>query len=783
MKKSVLSLFSFFLSFTLCAQTQVVTGEVHDEASGLPLEGATIIIGNIEPRRGTEADHNGKFRFDRVPLGRHTIAVSKLGYEERIIADIVVTAGKAVFLNIVLTEAIRQLTEIVIDGAQDAKAKNKMALVSGRSFNMEDTRKFAGALGDPSRMAANFAGVISGNDSRNDIVIRGNSPTGMLWQLEGLNIPNPNHFGTFYTTGGPISMLNSNNIARSDFFTGAFPAQYGNALSGVFDINLRSGNTEKNEFVAQVGFNGFELGAEGPVSKKNQASYLVNYRYSTLGVFKALGIDFGTGSAVPLYQDINYKISSRAGKNGKISVFGIMGGSDVNFLGHEVDTTRQDIYGDIYRNSYNRFLTTVTGIHYTFQASSKTTLKFIAGYSSTAEKYSLDSISYIDSSVHPSVDARFRTGKFSFAANGIHKINARHSVQAGMSYDHTNFSMMNKEMHPGEPDIMYVSNDGSLGLAQAYLQWRGRFGNRFTLTGGLHAQYLAINDNMASGSRAGLQYAISPGHVLGAGYGRHYQAQHMYVYYLQTPVNNGVQYTNKSLKFTRSDHYILTYGWNISPTTRFRAEGYYQRLGKVPVEQTLSSYSSLNMGAGFELANNDSLVNKGSGYNYGLDITLEQSFHKGFYFMVTASALNSKYRGSDGIKRNTAFNTGHVVNVLGGKEWKVRGNDIISVNIRVSTVGGKYMTPIDVEWSDRSGRLKFREEEAFSEKGPSYFRADLKFGFRRELKRSTFEFSMDFQNITNHKNVFARDYNIRQRKLYYLYQQGFFPVPTARFTF
>jgi hypothetical protein len=149
-------------------------------------------------------------------------------------------------------------------------------------------------------MASNFAGVSGANDARNDIIIRGNSPSGLLWQLEGLNIPNPNHFGSLSSTGGPVSMLNNNVLDKSDFMTSAFPAQYGNALSGVFDLSLRNGNNEKYEFLGQVGFNGFELGAEGPFSKNSKSSFLINYRYSTLALFQQIGINFGTGSATPI---------------------------------------------------------------------------------------------------------------------------------------------------------------------------------------------------------------------------------------------------------------------------------------------------------------------------------------------------------------------------------------------------------------------------------------------------------------------------------------------------
>ena len=315
----VLMCFCAFFFFEMAVQaqsTQTLRGRIVDEVDNTPLIGVNIIVvSTTDAQLGSTTDVEGNYRIENVPVGRQTLKVTYVGYEEQTVSNIVVTAGKEVVLNFGLRESVSQLNELVIvaDTKEDKTATNNdLAVVSARSFNVDDTKRYAGALGDPSRMAANFAGVVGGNDSRNDIVVRGNSPTGMLWQLEGLNIPNPNHFGALVSTGGPVSILNNNNLDKSDFMTSAFPAQYGNATAGVFDLKLRDGNNQKREFMGQVGFNGFEFGAEGPFSKTSKASYILNYRYSTLAIFQALGIEFGTGSNTPLYQDLNFKVSVAA---------------------------------------------------------------------------------------------------------------------------------------------------------------------------------------------------------------------------------------------------------------------------------------------------------------------------------------------------------------------------------------------------------------------------------------------------------------------------------------
>lgn len=207
-------------------------------------------------------------------------------------------------------------------------------------------------------------------------------------------------------------------------------------------------------------------------------------------------------------------------------------------------------------------------------------------------------------------------------------------------------------------------------------------------------------------------------------------------------------------------------------------------LDNVPVESRSSSYSALNSGAGFIPDDQDSLVNKGTGTNYGMELTVERFFSDGYYFLVTGSLFDSKYKGSDGVERNTAFNTGYVLNVLGGKEFKIgKKGSVLSLNIKASTIGGKYATPIDIDLSSLAGAAVYDNSRAFSQRQDNYFRVDLKISYRKELKRSTLEASIDLQNLTNNKNIFSQGYDPLNNRIYYNYQQGFFPVPMVRYTF
>jgi hypothetical protein len=774
--------------------TQTIRGRVVDEVSKTPLIGVNISIAGTDPILGSATDVDGNFRIEQVPVGRQTIRVSYLGYEEQTIPNVVVTAGKEVILNLSLIESIQQLNAVtVVANTRDDKTatNNDLAMVSARSFNLDDTKRYAGALGDPSRMAANFAGVIGGDDSRNDIVVRGNSPTGMLWQLEGLNIPNPNHFGSLNSTGGPVSMLNNNNLDKSDFMTSAFPAQYGNAVAGVFDIRLRDGNNQKNEFVGQIGFNGFELGAEGPLSKNGKGSYIANYRYSTLGVFSALGIDFGTGSNVPLYQDLNFKVTLPSKGNGKWSIFGLGGISSIDLLGSKADLeSSTDLYGSENQDAFPRYKTGIAGVSYERTISPKTNMKLTAGISATDETFTGDSLvrngqNEVIARFQQS-DAAFTTSKYSLVGLFRTKFNSKNNLTYGFNADALNFNFFNRDIFANSgTDSVRVNVQDATALYQAFATWRHRFNNKLSFNAGAHAQYYALNEQAVIEPRLGLQYMISGNQSLSFGYGIHNQVQSAYTSYVQTKISDN-QYilTNTDLKFTTSQHSVITYDWNISDNLRLKVEGYYQLLSNVPVEQRLSSFSAINTGSSFAPVDQDSLVNKGSGTNYGMEFTLERFFKKGFYFLITSSVFQSKYEGSDKIERNTAYNTRYVVNGLFGKEFQLGSKQhYLSINLKVTTIGGKYLTPIDFAASQQYGRSIYKENEAYTEKQNAYFRTDLKIAYRKEYKKSTLEIALDLQNVTNNQNIFSQSYNPRTNTIITQYQQGFFPVPFVRFTF
>lgn len=317
-----------------------IRGTVLDKQSLAPLPGATVILMDSDPIRGTASDENGNFRLTMVPIGKHRLKATYIGYAPVVSDDIIVSSGKESQVTLLMQETAISVQEVEIrSDYMKYEPLNKMATVSVRSFSVDETFRFAWSYNDPARMAANFAGVTSGIDNRNDIIVRGNSPMGLKWRLDGMEIPNPNHFAAVGTTGGPVTVLNNNLLTNSDFFTGAFPAEYGNVLSGIFDMRMRNGNNEKHEFWFGLGWNGIEFGSEGPFSKKSGASYIVSYRYSLLELISYAGITTGT---IQFYQDLNLKITLPAKKAGTFTLTGI-GGLSYFQLGQPQGPVEMDV--------------------------------------------------------------------------------------------------------------------------------------------------------------------------------------------------------------------------------------------------------------------------------------------------------------------------------------------------------------------------------------------------------------------------------------------------------
>jgi hypothetical protein len=794
MKKIALSLllFAFFICSKTSAQTftQTIRGKVIDADSKTILFGANVILLNSDTLMGDATDADGKFRIEKVPVGRRSLKATCVGYEEAVLNNIIVTSAKEIVLTIELHEKIytSEVVEIVSQ-TDKTKANNELATVSSRSFQAEETGRYAGSRSDPSRMVANYAGVATGNDARNDIIVRGNSPLGVLWRMEGIDIPNPNHFSAQGASGGPISMLNNNILGSSDFLTGAFPAEYGNKTAAVFDIKLRNGNNEKREFTGQIGINGVELGAEGPISKKQGSSYLVNYRYSTLELFNKLGIRFGV-SASPQYQDVSFKVNIPTAHLGTFTMWGIGGTSKLSLLDSE---RKSGDWSYISEGENLVFKTSMGagGISHLYFFNTHTSGKLSLSISGTDLYATVDTLS--PAAPTPFTTYKNKSTEANYIANYTvtSKLNARHLIKIGATYQSIYFnanSTAYRTEYGQYIDQLRVKNS-TAGLVQSFLHWQFRAAERITLNTGLHYQVFLLNHSSAIEPRFGANFKLTPKQSFNIGYGMHSQMQPTIYYFYSSynPYSNTYTTSNRGLKLSNSQHAIASYDNNFAKNFRLKLESYYQYLYNIPVEKYYaSSFSMINVGNALEgIPLVDSLENKGTGKNYGVELTVEKFFSNHYYFLTTVSVYESKYKGSDGVEHSTSYNGGYVFNALGGYELSLdqKKNKFISLDLKYTQAGGNRYTPIDLEQSNIQGKTVYYEAQAFGKKQKDYSRFDVKLSYKTNRKKTSQIVFITVENIFNTQNMLRESYNVKQQSIQKEYQLGLFPYGGYRIEF
>ncbi len=779
LKIITLSSFLLFSIVSFAQPSQNVRGRVMDSDTHSPIYGAKVKVSTPDTTKiyGAITEDDGTFIIPSVPVGKHQLSVFIVGYDEKIMT-VDVNSGKETVLEIPLSESFyKETEEVVVSARKSGEVINELALISARQFSVEETDRYPGSRSDPARMASNFAGVQGADDSRNDIIVRGNSPLGVVWKVEGIDIPNPSHFSVSGSTGGPVSIINNKILGNSDFFMSAFPAEYGNSTAAIFDLKLRNGNNKSHEFTGQFGFLGTELLAEGPMNKSGTASYLVMGRYSTLSMFKTMGIKIGT-DAVPTYGDGAFKFNWRLKNGGNLSFFGIGGKSKIEILISEQKEYSTEMYGEGDRDQYFGTAMMVTGLNYKKSLSEKTFFSTTLAYSYEEQKSQhfylirqLDTLNKGGSdetyrisvdSIYPMMGYKFATHKISHHMAFTHKFNTRHLIKAGLNTD-LYYVVQNDSVLPLLTDTFFQQRwdfKGASILVQPFVQWKWRASENMDVTAGLHAQYYSLSNSLSPVEpRLGWRLKMNNNQSLFAGAGLHSQMQPLYTYtYNRFDANGGKIYHNKNMDFTKSIHTGIGYDKSFKKSWNLKTEAYYQYLYGIPVTIAPSSYSLINMGAGFARFFPDSMENTGTGTNYGIEVTVQKFFDKTFFFLVTGSLYDSKYIGSDGIQRNTSYNGNYAVNVLSGKEFKLNEKQSVSVGFKATYAGGRRYGYVDVAKTELFHELYFKDEGFNTRRFRDYFRLDLKVNWKYNAKKTTHEIGLDLVNVLNTRNILSLAY-------------------------
>lgn len=756
---------------------QSIRGQVFDKDTKSPLPFATVQLLNTNPTIGSTTDIDGQFVIKNVEVGRYDVKISFVGYGDVIIREILVGSAKESHVLAELSERVESLGEIVIAAKQNEPI-NDMAVVNARPFNAEETKRYPATVGDPGRMAQIYAGVSTTDDASNEIAIRGNSPNWLLWRLEGVEIPSPNHFAEEGYSAGAISILSVNMLGSSDFYTGAFPAEYGNALSGVFDINLRNGNNRDHEFVFQAGVLGLDLSAEGPFKKGYDGSFLFNYRYSTLALLNNAGIEIADNTLSD-YQDLSFKINLPTKKAGTFSLWGIGGQSyaDEEYL---PDTTNNEKFENGYRDNTKTGMY-AAGITHMLSLSNKA---YIRSVISSSSSYSSQDYGTMDNlgSMNDSYYDDLKNNALRVNSYFNKKFSSRFNLRAGVGLNFLNYNYYTKVyQQETEEWNTYLDSKGETELYQGYAQIKYKFTDRLIFSGGLHYAHFTLNQDNSIEPRVGISYELPNEHKIGLGYGKHTRHEQLPVYFVENELEDGsIHMPNADLKLTRSHHFMLSYERPVFDNSFFKAEAYYQHIPNLPVSSNPDKYWSPIFGG---VNPEDTLSNIGTGKNYGIELTLSRQFSKGYYFIVTSSLFNSEYKAADGIWRSTRYNIQFVNNVVGGKEIKWGDNKMISLNGRLIWTGGKRITPVDLEASIEKGEAVYDTNHVFSKQAKDYFRLDLGIKLHFYKKKTEQVISLDIQNVTNRLNTWYEIYDAENEQVIDFPMAGLIPVISYRIEF
>ncbi|HKK62040.1 MAG TPA: TonB-dependent receptor [Bacteroidales bacterium] len=764
------------LSSTALSQKPVqnIRGLVLDAETMEPLSGATIVI--LEENKGTISDLSGNFILENIEVGRYTIQVSFVGYEAVIIPELLLTSGSELILEIKLKPSLSELKEVVVkpDIRKD-RPINSMATVSARTFSVEEASRYAGAIDDPGRMASNFAGVTSVAPHINAIVIRGNAPKGLAWRLEGTDIPVPSHFsGSNVVGGGGLTVFSSQLLANSDFYTGAFPAEFGNASAGVFDMKLRNGNRFEREYAIQVGIQGIEAAAEGPFKKGGVASYLLNYRYSTMALIFPLLPEVNFTDELPVYQDLSYKINLPTKNAGTFSFWGIGGLSNSKMRGSDIPSDW--IYPENKEQMDFQYNMGASGLSYSGSLKENTYIH--SSISMNGSKHVYRESSRLDplnpEELFPLHDIRMINTTTAFTNKLTRVFNSRFSMKLGVESELHWYELSGKTRNyeSGEFIELMDSRDHSW-LLEGYAQGKFKVNRDLFLTGGINASWLEINNEYNVEPRFSASWKLDRNHQVSLGYGNHSQVEPLFVYFVKAVKMNGeVFYPNKKLKRMKAHHFVFAHDWSISENLRLKIEPYYQKLYDVPVEDN-SLYSMVNFMSDWTF--NRELVNKGTGRNIGIDITLERFLNNGFYFMTTSSIYDSKYTSGDGKEYQTRYNGGYVINVLGGKEWEINDKNLLGINVRFTFMGPYWYNPVDYLATQLAGTIIYDEERPFTDRyAPLENSSDLAINYIINGSKGSSIITLQLKNILG-KQYMGKKYNLKYDKI----ENDFFssPVP------
>lgn len=751
MQRTILLVYILCLATSLSAQqlTQTIRGNIVDESSNAPLPYATVRLKNTAI--GVISNRDGSFLLVNVPVGRQTLIVTSLGYEPVIQNEIAVTSAREVVLTIKMQQSATTFDAItILPQINKAQALNSMASSSARMLSVEEAQKYAGGFDDPARLVSAFAGV-SSNVANNAIIVRGNNPQYLQWKIEGIEVSNPNHFANLSSFGGGgLTALSTQVLDNSDFFSGAMPAEYNNALSGVFDIFMRTGNSQKNENTIQIGAIGIDVASEGPISRENNSSFLFNYRYSTLGLLAPLLPENAAGT---IYQDLSFKVNFPTHHIGTFALWGMglidhsdgQAKNNISEWRYDEDRLNEDVkqYMGVVGLTHINYLNDEQYVKSTLAVNGN-------GISMNRAK--------VDSTLKAFPDNSVNNDFFNYVLSSYlkTKFNVRHSNKTGFVVTNMHYSMLLEDATTvATPLKAIVDAKGNSTLVAAYTESQFSPLDNTTITTGFNVQWFTLSNDVSFEPRIGIAYQLSTNQKMSLAYGKHSRLERLNYYFITESVSGS---NNKSMGFSKAQHVVLGYYLNTSEFTHLSVEAYYQNLYNIPVVAG-SSFSLINQQNDWYF--DDIMQNTGKGFNYGVDVTFEKYLSEGYYYLTSISIFESQYRGGDNQWRSTRYNRNYAINALFGKEWRIgtEMNQVLGLNFRISFQGGNHHSPIDNVASLAAKQAVYDETRAFSQQFDPAFTSFFTATYRINGKSISHELSLKVINLTQYREYLGYRYN------------------------
>lgn len=763
--KNHLLIIFLFISEISFAQTQNIRGVVFDQTSKTPLISVNIETDGII----SQSDSLGRFVLNKIPIGRKVLKITHVGYESYQTEAFILNSTKEINLEIALRRSSILLKEVTIT-AKSTDPVNNLAYTSTRSFTADETERIPASVNDPARMALSYMGVRGGRkDADNQLVIRGNSPTGVLWRVEGVDIPSPNHFTVHGAASGGITVFSAALIDQSDFSIGGMSAEYGNGLAGAFDIRLRQGNQQKQQYKAKIGFLGIDFSAEGPI-KKGFSSYVINYRYSTLGLLNKMHLYIGDVRSITTFQDLSFNVVFRS-KNyrNRTNFYSVGGMSYENTFPVEDPTKRQAGVWDDWEDRWRISDVGIVGVNHNRTLNTHSSIKIGLALVGSNIRVTSDSLG-LDNEKFSFENQKYIDKRLVGAVHYQNQINDKTFLKIGTMNNFLNFSFLN-EFRPryfnfnpiqfADRKQTLTNGMGSTMYSQLYAQMVYDLTTKLTINAGFHFLYFALNQKKSFEPRISTKYQLNPKSSLSFTYGLYSQILTMSTYFnVQKKEIDGqtvYEYPNRNMDFPRSHHFILGYRIKTRKDFKFVGEAYFQAMRKVLILPFLNSnYWSLNSTEGYP---NLTFQAKGTGKNYGIDVSLEKLFVKTYYLMINASVFDASYRTLDDIDYISNFANRFGTSLTFGREFTFKNKAVLQIGARGFLNGGFRYSPADVESS-----IKYQSYVPIipltnTLKAPTYFRMDGRISYRVNKPKIASILSVDIQNLTNRQNYSKVDFN------------------------